>query len=155
MSDQTQIPDTILDAVIAWANSSPCAKSKRGVVIFTSTTVAAGGTNQPPPTFACDGSEACRAACSKVCEHAEMAALRMLKGSDTGFELAHIKTVGGVAVPSGGPSCSDCSKAILMDGRIAGVWLMHEEGWQRYTPLDFHERSLKACKLPLIRLSSP
>jgi hypothetical protein len=46
-------------------------------------------------------------------------------------------------VPSGGPSCAQCSKLALAAG-IVGVWLYHENGWRRYGAGEFHRLSLLA-----------
>jgi hypothetical protein len=58
-----------------------------------------------------------------------------------GCDMLHVKTVDGELVPSGGPSCVQCSKLALAAG-IAGVWLFHEDGWRRYGAVEFHELSL-------------
>jgi hypothetical protein len=55
----------------------------------------------------------------------------------------HVKTVNGELVPSGGPSCVQCSKLALVCG-IAGFWLYHEEGWRRYPMQEFHQLSIEA-----------
>ena len=148
-------PQSIIDAAVQAANASPCAKSQRGVVIWSSFAeplLLSAGRNAQPTPFACDSSDACRAACGRLCEHAEAAALRNLGGLlGFGFEMAHVKTVDGVLVASGPPSCSDCSKAILADGRISGMWLYQDDGWHRYTVVEFHTLSLQANKLPVLR----
>ena len=97
-------------------------------------------------------------ACSKICVHAEQAALL-----DAGIDLhtrrgecevAHLKVVDGEPVPSGPPSCVECSKLMLTAG-IAAVWLLHEspEGgppqWRRYDADDFHRRTLAHLSLPV------
>jgi hypothetical protein len=102
------------------------------------------GTNMQPPGFACDGSTMCKANCGRLCEHAEASALRRLKASVIDCDMLHIKTVNGEPVTSGDPSCMECSKAILADGRISGVWLLHDEGWRRYNASEFHELSIRS-----------
>jgi len=162
-------PAWLVRRAVQEARRSPCAKSKRGVVIWRPAPdsgdldghVEALGFNAQPPGFVCDGSSACKAACAKICEHAEAAALRDLgpRCQDQRLELLHVKVV----VPTGGhprcaarladsgpPSCWQCSKAILLDGRVAGVWLFHESGWRRYTPADFHRLTLEHCGLPVL-----
>jgi deoxycytidylate deaminase len=146
-------PSYVIRYAVAVANTSPCAKSKRGVVIYDRVVMMAHGTNGPPTPFVCTGSATCRWNCPKLCEHAEAAALRNLEGSRVGYQLLHIKTVDGEPVASGGPSCVDCSKAILADGRISGVWLMHEDGWRRYDPVEFHELSAAQNGITLSRLA--
>jgi deoxycytidylate deaminase len=132
--------ENLLPQAAGVAVRSPCAKSQRGVLVFRSDgTIIGRGCNAQPEPFACDGSDACRASCNKLCEHAEAAALR-----DAGrihpqavAHLLHVKVVRGVAVPSGPPSCWQCSRAILAAG-ISTVWLLHEEGVKGYTAQDFH-----------------
>jgi len=152
------------DAIEA-GRQSPCAKSKRGVVIFrrTGRDILGTGFNAPPPGFTCDGSETCRAACSNVAVHAEQAALidahrhrRPLGGA----EMIHIKIVDGQPVAGGGPSCPDCSKLILQAG-LGIVWLLearegHPNGvWVRRTPEDFHNETLRNCGLhPFAKVTS-
>lgn len=152
-------PLLAIQAAIAAGKLSPCAKSKRGVSIFGANVfgnivVYSQGHNAQPPGFACDGSDECRSACAELCEHAEAAALRRLDEDDTfgPLELLHIKVVDGEAVVSGGPSCSRCSTAILADGRIARVWLLHAEGWRCYGADEFHELSLLANQRPVLRV---
>lgn len=131
---------------------SPCCKSKRGVVIWDANAdnpdPPVSGHNGPPPGFACDGSDACRAACGRTCLHAEHRAL--MEASPDHTDLLHVKVIDGEAVPSGPPSCEDCSKAIL-DRGIKRVWLLHESGLRLYSAEDFHIQTLQHCELPIIR----
>lgn len=131
---------------------SPCSKSKRGVVIWKAGHAGdheiVSAHNGPPPGFACDGTDACRAACGRLCLHAEMRALFHTPRDAT--DLLHVKVVNGVGVPSGPPSCVDCSKAIL-DRGISRVWLLHETGLRLYSARDFHVQSVLNNELPLIR----
>jgi len=70
--------DALRDATLV-SRMSPCMKSQRGVVVFRRDTgVVSRGFNGQPPPFTCDGSTACREACSRLCVHAEMAALMSL-----------------------------------------------------------------------------
>jgi hypothetical protein len=148
-------PQNAIDAAIASANRGPCSKSKRGVSAyrqFPIPHVVARGHNAPPPGFACEGSDACKAACAKLCIHAEQAVLMQeFFGPRFGEPayLVHVKTVGGELVVSGGPSCWQCSRMILADTRIAGIWLFHEAGWRLYDPDEFHELTLLASDPPL------
>lgn len=156
---------TGLDALshaTAIARMSPCKKSKRGVLVFNRRGPLGGGFNGPPPGFVCDGSPECRAACPKVCNHAEaralLEALSFARRSPTepldivlhGAELLHIKVVDGEPVPSGPPSCWQCSRLIL-DCGISKVWLVHADGLKSYTADEFHEATLRECGLPVIR----
>jgi hypothetical protein len=152
--DTRRPPQMAVSAAIASANSGPCGKSKRGVSAYREWPVPhviARGHNAPPRGFACDGSDACKAACPKVCIHAEQAVLMQeFFGPRFGEPayLVHVKTVGGELVVSGGPSCWQCSRMIVADTRIGGIWLFHEEGWRLYEPVEFHRLTLLECGLP-------
>lgn len=132
---------------------SPCAKSQRGVVIFhRERGLLASGYNAQPFPFQCDGSELCRANCNKLCVHAEVRAIHELyrSGYDiTGSEMLHVKVQNGKAVPSGPPSCWQCSREILVSG-IVGFWLLHDSGLRRYSAEEFHTETLKNTGLPVI-----
>ncbi len=141
-----------LDQAVLEAAQSSCQKSKRGVVIWSNPWrgFIVQAHNGPPPGFACDGSDACRSACGKLCQHAEMRALFLAR---LGTDLLHVKVVDGKAVPSGPPSCWQCSRAILDQG-IQRVWLLHEDGLWSYSAEDFHVQTLQNCGLPVIRSAS-
>lgn len=156
--DRATPPANAIAQAIEAARASPCAKSKRGAAIWRKRTeyralanhfadVCSSGHNAPPRGHACDGSGTCRSDCGKICEHAEAAAIRTLTWTGRGFEMLHIKVVDGEPVPSGPPSCWQCSKLILTDERIAAVWLLHEDGWRRYSSVDFHAATLATCGL--------
>lgn len=136
------------------AHESPCTKSKRGVAIFNPMygNVLGVGSNAPPAPLMCVGDGACRAACGKVAVHAEEAAIidvvRKCRFS-TGLHMVHVKVVGEAIVPSGPPSCVECSKMILAWG-IEVVWLLHDPGGLTpYEARDFHVESLKSAGLPI------
>jgi len=140
------------------AESSPCAKSQRGVALWHRRHVGVVlAYNRPPAPFACDGSPACRASCNARCVHAEAAVLLQAPGrgvTPRGAELLHVKVRDGQLVASGGPSCPRCS-ALLLAAGCAGLWLFHgdtppaglEPGWRFYTAFDLHARSLTARDL--------
>lgn len=134
--------------------TSPCAKSKRGVIIFhPEREHFITAHNGPPSPFRCDGSVACRNFCNKVAIHAEQRAIQLARIFDLheGWEMLHVKVVDGVAVSSGPPSCAQCSGSILQSG-LAAMWLLHEGmQLQRYDPVNFHELSLQKCGLPAIQ----
>ncbi len=162
-----------LEAAATVGSSSPCAKSKRGVVIFTRSGLVAAGYNHPPAPMRCDGSTACREHCNKLCIHAEDDAIQHLiaidprgqyacswtgeiighRAEDTGLQMLHVKVVDGHAVPSRAPSCWQCSRTILGSGKIDRMWLLHAEGLRSYTSLEFHETTLRNCHLPVIKES--
>lgn len=138
------------------ANESPC-RSKRGAVIWDNTRwnnqgyayreVIAVGFNQLPGLYTCDGSERCKSNCGKTALHAEQAAiLRAQPVQLVGASMLHIKTVDGLPVPGGPPSCLECSKLILASG-ISWMWLfvgVEEDTaeWCRYSAEEFHYKTL-------------
>lgn len=169
----TAPPDWIVSRAEIVATRSPCAKSRRGVVLFdrvlelrrqamngddvpanlfgaqASLIVVSDGWNRPAAGFDwCDGSDRCKATCSKRCVHAEMMALSESRGIQ-GLDLLHVKIgddkrlVGG-----GGPSCWQCSR-LISESSINGVWLYEINGgapaWRYYTVRAFHEATFKAC----------
>lgn len=144
-----------LAAAIEIAKVSPCAKSNRGVVIFHRRDgILASGHNHPPSPFRCDGSGDCREFCNQLCVHAELAALHDLRFNLVSrvrdLEMLHVKVINGVAVPSGPPSCWQCSREILA-ARVCTMWLLHDEGLRSYSSEEFHEKTLRHCKLPIAR----
>lgn len=145
--------DALIAATIA-GQLSPCQKSKRGVVIFHREEGVLGtGFNAQPGPFRCDGSEACRANCNKLCVHAEMAALHdaaRQEHSLVGAEMLHIKVVDGLPVASGQPSCWQCSREVLAS-EIQWFWLLHDHGLERYSAEEFHEQTLRNLGLPVLR----
>lgn len=151
--------NTALQAATRAGGFSPCGKSKRGVVIWSTNdpSIIGFGWNHPPEPQYCDGSSSCRASCGKVAVHAEQAALlqcRDLGRVIRGAEMLHTKVVfedgKWVSVPGGPPSCPDCSKLMLEAG-IDGVWLVEERDGNstlvRYTAVEFHHQTLQNCGL--------
>jgi deoxycytidylate deaminase len=132
---------------------SPCAKSQRGAVVFaehpcglTTTPIILGaGFNGPPGTTRCTGSPACREFCGQRCMHAESRALHNAGqrwasiGPRAPWHMLHVKVKGGVVVPSGPPSCWQCSRDIL-DAGIHTMWLYEGEpgnrGRCRWCPIE-------------------
>lgn len=125
----------IIDFAVESANLSPC-RSKRGAAIFSGENLVSVGYNMKPRGFTCDGSEECKRNCRNDAIHAEQAAILHAR-STYGCEMLHVKTVNGKLVPSGPPSCLQCSKLILGAG-IAFMWLYHESGWKCYDTYTFH-----------------
>lgn len=152
-------PEHALRYAVKVAGRSPCAKSKRGVVVFNEYKILSLGYNTPT-IGVCRGTDECRMACPKICVHAEQTALlsaafeygeqRATRPWDTSpIELLHVKVTDNVPVPSGPPSCAECSKLILASHFIERVWLLHEQGLVSYTPQDFHRQTLITLGLPL------
>jgi deoxycytidylate deaminase len=136
-------PDAVVNAAIRASTLSPC-RSKRGAVVFDDDGVMAVGYNHKPAGFECDGSAECKAHCRIEALHAEQHAL-VNEAELVGSDMLHVKTVDGTLVPSGAPSCVECSKLILAAG-IAGMWLYHADGWRRYELPEFHSLSIKASR---------
>lgn len=151
----SQPPQHVIDAAIdASTRHIPerCMRSRRGVAIWDPhgwggvTT----GTNHLPYGNTCDGSDACKALCSKRCVHAEQMALMTLRipCDRARFEMLHVKTVDGELVPSGPPSCWQCSR-LLGPMRIEAMWLYHADGWRRYESVEFHALTEQHCGIQL------
>lgn len=119
-------PQEMVDRAVRVGASSPCAKSKRGVVVWSGRLVYTQAFNAPA-MGGCDGSAACRRDCGKICIHAEQAALIKALPSLMDFDvhMLHIKVVDGQPVAGGPPSCAECSKLILACG-IDFMWLLEE-----------------------------
>ncbi len=134
-----------LNLAVYAAEKSPCAKSKRGAVIWNKygDTVAS-GTNHQPVGIVCDASEKCRLHCNKRCIHAEAEALMRAGGKAKGANMLHIKVVDGDPVASGPPSCWQCSRHIL-DAGIKTMWLLEDDGWNSYTAEEFHTITMRNC----------
>lgn len=154
----TEPPEELVHIATTVASCSPrrksCAKSNRGVVIYRpgylvgEAEVLAVSRNAPPVPFRCDGSSQCREACNRVAVHAEESAL--LKCGyyyAHGSELVHVKTVNGSLVPSGDPSCWQCSR-MMVDVGIRKIWLFQKDGWRSWSAEAFHSDTLAACGLP-------
>jgi deoxycytidylate deaminase len=148
-------PAEVIHLAITQATLSPC-RSKRGAVIFRDTRIIAHGYNYKPRGFDCDGTEACKATCRVEAVHAEQSALMLALATTMtvrGADLVHVKAVADQLVPSGPPSCVQCSKLLLVAG-ISGVWLFHDHGtdapgWEWYDAHRFHALSLGAERLGL------
>lgn len=135
------------------ARASRCGKSKRGAIAVDARGDIVGlGFNEPPGDRCCSGDDACRAACGKLCIHAEAAALALVPDNVRGpIEIIHVKVVDGEPVPGGGPSCWQCARDMLADGRVAAVWLLHDSGWRRYPIVEFYELTMIECGLPVLQ----
>lgn len=152
--------DALAEAIKVGA-ASPCAKSKRGVVVFHRRLgLLSTGHNAPPPSFACDGTDRCRDACGRLCIHAELDAILSIPDhvrvgpTIRECEMLHVKVVDidgrETGVSSGGPRCWQCSRAILRAG-LGFMWLLRSTGLQRYTAEEFHLATLRYRGLPVIR----
>ena len=151
----TQPPGYAIEIARQTALKSPCAKSRRGVVLFTCdprygrdglTTIAGVGFNGQPSGFGCDRSDACRRGCAKLCLHAEQRAIMDAIGGPSPWsslplddlELVHVKVVDEQVVPGGGPSCWQCSRLVVEVG-LRGVWLFEAQRWH-------DELTCQACR---------
>ncbi len=153
----------VIDEAVRIATRSPCAKSKRGAVIFDRGTdyVRASGYNTPPITRDCDGSSACRVSCAQRCLHAEQNAIGVIPGYSLRYvsdlDILHAKAVDGALVAGGGPSCWQCSRLILNSG-LGGVWLYQDApygapgvddvtwpAWVRWDSVEFDRQTRITC----------
>lgn len=139
-----------LEEAVNAASHSKC-KSQRGVVIWDRATGnIVYGWNAPPKPFKCDGSDECRANCSKTAVHAEQSALmKMLNNYDMNInecEMIHVKIVDDEPVFSEKPSCWQCSKLILESG-LKSMWLYQKDGYVEYNPIEFHRLTLENCNI--------
>ena len=167
-------PDGMIARAEQAAEGSPCAKSKRGAVVYASIPEEDGrvtriimnaGHNGPPSPFSCLNNAVCKADCNKRCVHAEGRALRGAMASLNAawsrvrdpkeLSMLHVKIgADNKVVAGGGPSCWQCSREIL-DAGIHGIWLFqdiestlpagHGSKWIYYTAKDFHELTLDNC----------
>lgn len=159
------------------AARSPCEKSRRGVVAFTSDRRISWGTgwNGPPGGAPCPGRSICGDACRRLCVHAEVRAIRAAIGTRTAeiwdkvvmlgrrpsalsCDLLHVK-IGddGLVVAGGPPSCEQCAREILDVGFVDGVWLYEHvprcvdprggARWRRYEAGEFHRVTLRNAGL--------
>lgn len=144
MKPKTHPLPIYIEAAIEASIKSPCQKSKRGVVIFNESGMLAYGWNHRPDNH-CTGSDSCRKFCNQLCVHAEQdAIIKVNKNNFENSQMLHIKTVDGNAVPSGPPSCWQCSR-IILDVGIKAMWLLEDDGWNKYDANSFHEITLKNC----------
>lgn len=161
---ETSPPLPMIAFAIEAAKQSPCAKSKRGAVLFDDEDRVWGkGWNGPPPQVGgslskCDGSATCREHCTKRCLHAESRAVvdAMTNRGSSFPAMLHVKIdEDGKLVAGGGPSCWQCSRLIVDVGFITGVWLYqrafadgpedHQITWRWYKAVDFHRITAAAC----------
>jgi deoxycytidylate deaminase len=154
-------PTRAIEVAREAALRSPCAKSKRGAVLFWNGDQFAvpmvlevtAAFNGPPEPWLCDGSPDCRQHCGRLCMHAEARCLsaaariglhrlavangftdEMLANADN-YDMLHVKVVdAGVVVPGGPPSCEQCSKAMLEFG-IGGMWLYEQYAGDKANPI--------------------
>ena len=136
-------PDEVVTLAVQSSLHSPC-RSKRGCVIWNDWEIISSGFNHQPSPVTCDGSDQCKSSCRQTAIHAEQSAV--LNGLPSHFfsfaSMLHVKTVNGLIVASGPPSCLECSKLILETG-ISFMWLFHANGWKQYTAVEFHTETLK------------
>lgn len=143
-------PEWVVERAIAAARRSPCAKSRRGAILwdprFPKAPAIAEGFNGPPMGD-CTRDDVCREVCGRVCAHAEARALYGSKGpaSPTApryLDLLHVKVDdAGDLVAGGPPSCLPCARTILDVGCVDGMWLYESAGgpvWNRYSAAVFY-----------------
>jgi hypothetical protein len=88
-------PEKVVELAVKAASQSPCAKSKRGAVIYGAGKHMFAAWNRLPREFTCDASEACKTACARRCIHAEEGALMLAIGGAAPKPLRalHVKIV--------------------------------------------------------------
>lgn len=121
-------PSHVIDAARSAAMKSPCAKSKRGAVLFwvgddpqgwatePFALPSSSAFNGPPEPWRCDGSESCKKTCGLLCMHAETRCLHkaaicgvrklepngftsQMRGNANNYDLVHVKVVGSSVDP--------------------------------------------------------
>lgn len=151
----------LLSTLRDWATRGPCQKSKRGALFIGDNDVRGLGVNAPP-CGPCMGTDACRAQCSTLCNHAERNAIAagLLKGRRFERDIRKMH-VFHLAVDDAGeprsklePSCISCSNFMLEVG-VEVVWLYGQDdflGYMRWHPwrmAEFHKTTLQNCGLPV------
>ena len=142
--EEAAVAKKMMDVASQIANTSPCAKSQRGVVIAKGTEIFGVGCNAPPKGWNCDGR--CRNICKEYAVHAEKNAMFSAMDKLKGARGYHMKTVNGAGTPSGTPSCVQCSKDMLAAGLKEFV-LLDEKGYCLYEMDEFHEVTLRNLHL--------
>jgi deoxycytidylate deaminase len=141
------IPPEVLQVALEQSFQSVCL-SQRGSVIWTENdrshpTILGKGYNRHVG-LGCTRDAVCKANCCDKAVHAEQVALmdalwNSLHMLNKFTYALHAKTVNEALVPSGPPSCEECSKMLLASPlRIHGVYLYHEPGWVLYPMKQFH-----------------
>jgi deoxycytidylate deaminase len=132
-----------IDAAITAAQGSQCL-SKRGAAIWGvrggNYLISTGRNYKPVFALNCTRDAKCKANCRAEAVHAEQdAIISALHQRDqvAGADMLHVKVVDGLVVPSGEPSCVQCSKLIVAAG-IIKMWLFHIDGWKSYSASEFH-----------------
>ncbi len=136
-----------LERAIQIALKSPCEKSKRGVVIVAGNEIISEAFNGPPQGLICKP-DYCKEICRDYTVHAEERAIFQALKEGKELSLArmyHVKVKNGVNVPTGGPSCTKCSK-IVLEAKVQEFVLQQEEGLVLYGAREFHELSLASLK---------
>lgn len=143
-------PESAIKAAVNAARQSPCGKSKRGVSVFVIDApvhwpvIGTGWNGMPGDGAVCTNDEACHRTCAMRCVHAETRALRMAARERSRIPWRHAETPirhgrplvdcdavhvkindSGELVPSGGPSCWQCSREVL-DVGLSGFWLYED-----------------------------
>ena len=141
--------EAMIAMMVEAAADGPCAKSKRAAILYHPyhLTTFYLHTNSPPGDFRCKGNDLCKKVCGMMCLHAEERALAdglAQHGHLNGWQMAHIKVVDGVGVPSGPPSCLQCARKLCEAG--VDLWLWHAEGWRHYFPNELVHKTLDTLK---------
>lgn len=147
----------IIDAATEEARRSPCAKSKRGAVVFKNGKILGLDNNHPNLPHTCIP-DACMNFCAFYTTHAERGACQdaIAKGNNiNGASILHMKIKNNEIIPVDTAECFDCS-SYLVRLRARGVYiaeliLMHVDEnqvlFRGYTIDEFFQNSRSALRL--------
>ncbi|MCL5784735.1 MAG: hypothetical protein M1142_05295 [Patescibacteria group bacterium] len=115
----------IIDAATEEAKRSPCAKSKRGAIVFKDGQILGRDHNHPNIPHTCVP-DVCMSYCSVYTTHAERGACQdaIFKGNNLdGASILHMKVKKGLVMPVEQAQCLDCS-SYLMKLRSSGIYII-------------------------------
>lgn len=115
----------IIDVAIDEARRSPCAKSKRGAVVFKDGQILGRDHNHPNIPHTCVP-DVCMNYCSFYTTHAERGACQdgIFRGNNLdGASILHMKIKNGLVKPVEKAECLDCS-SYLMKLRSSGIYIV-------------------------------
>lgn len=135
---------SVFGTAVSEATLSPCAKSRRGAVVFKDGQILGKGNNSPKDDKFCIP-PICYPICSEYCDHAEANALKdaISKGRDVeGASMFHIKVKGRAPVVSDDLSCLKCS-TLVCEANIGEFILYQSSGFVAYPTEEFDKLTRK------------
>lgn len=159
MPDTVESPPAyVIEAAVQAARLSTCGSTHRGAVAYVPAEdfIDAVGWNRPPVGGECQHTAACREDCGQVAVHAEAMVLQQCRLTLRVpiFEIVHVRADEGELQTSGPPSCWQCARLMLDDGRVIAVWLYHAvTGWRRYTIIEFYDATMATRGLVNLRIT--